>query len=322
MRITTMRRVFAVSAATMAAATLVAVFQPAGAATAPYATASAQSVNVVIPSIGTSTSTPTTATNDGTGGTAPVTGQGGVIGPNGFYRSNGIAQQQVAQAGVNGSSLACSTIGTSTPTLSSDNTSCSANATAFQASVNMGAIPVLNTALGGVGCNGLSLSFQGLVSYAYSDGTNPSSGATTIPAFRIAPCSVTGSSNTCTATQTLTFNPAVGNDLMAQTIAALNAVGTADCSQIANALQGVASQVSWLTNRQVTNPDGSFTVNGMYFSDPTDGASFQYATSTVGPNLAAPTDGTPMLSANALTLAGGALVAGAAFITYRRRRRA
>ncbi|MGN6723053.1 MAG: hypothetical protein ACTHJM_10615 [Marmoricola sp.] len=300
-----MLRVLAVSAAAFAFAATS--FQPSFAATAPYATATAQSANIQIGS-STAASSVATATNDGTGSVTPV-----VI--------TQFVNYQMAQAGINGTSLACAGVtGSSTPAISSDGQSCAPSTSTSVGSVDFGQMPALKTALTSVGCSGLFLRMGGLTSYAYSDATNAPSGGANAVTFTVDPCGASGS--TQCAQQPLTYSAAANHNLMTDIIAALRAAGTNGCSQIADALQGVVNDVTWLSNYQTTNPDGSFTVMAMHLASVTDPSpSHQdYAISTVGPNLAAPTDGTPMLSASALPIAGGlALVGIAAFVTYRRR---
>jgi hypothetical protein len=285
-------------------------------------TATSQVANINIPGVDVHQSTPTTVTNDGSGPTTPTVANT-TIANSALVIATSVGNYQLAQAGTDGSSLACAGVNVNTNGLSvgADGKSCTNTVSPFTPRYALHSISLIQGALSTVGCNGFSFLYKTITSSAYSDGAGTPSGSAAVTTVNVSPCAGGGGTpGPCTGVS-VPSDPAVDYDLWAAIIAATRAKGTVGCDQAADVLQSIASQVSMVTNHQVTNPDGSFSVTGLHFATLSGSpASFDLATSTVGPNTAPVVD-TPIVSAEALSLiAAGLLIAVLASLAIRRRR--
>lgn len=285
------------------------------------ATATSQVASMNIPGVDVHQTTPTTVTNDGSGPTTPTVANNTI--PNSpLVASTSVGNYQLVQAGTDGSSLACAGVNVNTNGLSvaADGRSCTNTVSPFTPRYLMHSISLIQGALSTVGCNGFSLQYKSIASSAYSDGTGTSTGSATLTSINAVPCTSGGGTAGPCSGVSVPFDPAVDYDLWAAIIAASRAKNTAGCDQAADVLQSIANQVTMVTNHQVTNPDGSFTVTGLHFATLTGSpASFDLAVSSVGPNTAPVVD-TPIVSGDALPLvAAGAFIAVLAVVALRRR---
>jgi len=293
----------------------VAVASPA-VATTTTASASAQTVNINIAGAAPHATTPATAANDGTGSTAPVT-RNVTVSNDTLILSTGAPNPELAQAGTDGSSLACAGFDATAFTVAPDGHSCTAGNGLSVLSLNVAVATVLQNALAPLNCGGVFLRGRALTSYAYSNAVNAPTGGVSFTNATIAVCNPVG--DTICNNPAITLSSTPNTDLMAQIISTLSAVGGTQCTQIVNALRSVEDQVSLVSNYQTTNADGSFQVSAVHFSTVTDSTTFDLAVSTVGPNSIGQVDTALVAPAVAGGLAAAALLG--LFVVYRVRRR-
>jgi hypothetical protein len=235
---------------------------PALADTGPQASASAQVDNINIPGVYSyvASSPPTSVTNDGTGSTAPVNGAPGTL-PTSVFNQSGTLQFERVQAGTDGSSYACASVGGTGISVTSGGQGCDTTGNFSFATIFLNQMPAIGNALANTACPNFRLRWLGLVAHAYGDLTGPPSGGVNFHTFQIQTCAV----GNCPALQAMTLDTSPNADLLAEIVSAMSAFS--DCAPIADALNSVAGQVQLRTNEQTSLPDGTFQVTGLHYTE-------------------------------------------------------